>query len=283
MRRWLKEPLLHFMVLGALIFFAYAVISPGSSDPDEIVLTRGQQEHLLTAFSRTWQRPPTTSEFEGLVRDWIREEIAYREGVSMGLDVDDTIIRRRLRQKLELVTEDLVGLAEPTEAQLQGFLEANAGDYQREPRYSLRQIYFSPDRRGEDVRRDAEQALVLLATNDPLVNPADMGDPLPLPYQMTQEWQGAVARQFGTEFVEGLDEVEPGAWAGPVRSGYGLHLVFVDEVEAGGPLTLEEARREVTRDFENQRRLQAVDQLYESLAERYTVRVEPLEAEPSGP
>lgn len=279
MRKWLKEPLVHFMVLGGLIFAAYAAIGPGSPDPDEIVLTQGQQEHLITAFSRTWQRPPTASEFDGLVRDWIREEIAYREGVSMGLDVDDTIIRRRLRQKLELVTEDLVGLAEPTEQQLQEFLEANAGDYQREARFSFRQIYFSPDRRGENVLRDAEQALVLLATDDPLTNPADMGDPLPLPAQLSNEGQGAIARQFGSEFVEGLDGVETGTWSGPVRSGYGYHLVFVEAVEAGGAMTLEEARRNVTRDFENQRRLMAIDQLYETLAESYTVRVEPLETE----
>ncbi|MEM1411669.1 MAG: peptidylprolyl isomerase [Pseudomonadota bacterium] len=283
MRRWLREPLVHFMVLGALIFAAYLVLEPGSGDPDGILLTQGQQEHLISAFTRTWQRPPTRAEFEGLVEDWIREEIAYREGLVMGLDADDTIIRRRLRQKLELVTEDLVGLAEPSEEELQAFLEARPEAYRLEPRHSLRQVYFSPDRRGENAARDAEQALAALTMEDAAPDPLTLGDPLPLPNTMTREWESALARQFGSVFVEGLADLEPGAWSGPVPSGYGLHLVYLEATEAGRPMTLEEARRDVRRDFENQRRLQAIDQLYDALAERYTVRIEPLQPDFSEP
>ena len=110
---WIKEPLLHFIVLGALVFGLYGFIGPDQPDDDEIVVSRGQQEHLVTAFTRTWQRPPTQSEFTGIVDDWIREEIAYREGQRLGLDANDTIIRRRLRQKLEVLADDIVSMAEP--------------------------------------------------------------------------------------------------------------------------------------------------------------------------
>jgi hypothetical protein len=110
---WIKEPLLHFIVLGALVFALYGFIGPDQPADDEIVVTRGQQEHLVTAFTRTWQRPPTQAEFTGIVDDWIREEIAYREGLRLGLDANDTIIRRRLRQKLEVLADDIVSMAEP--------------------------------------------------------------------------------------------------------------------------------------------------------------------------
>ena len=115
MSNWLKEPLLHFLVLGALVFVLYTFIGPDAPSDDQIVVTRGQQEHLVMAFARSWQRPPSQTEFNGIVDDWIREEIAYREGLSMGLDTDDTIIRRRLRQKLEVIAEDIVSMAEPNQ------------------------------------------------------------------------------------------------------------------------------------------------------------------------
>ncbi len=142
MKRWLSEPLIHFLLLGALIFVAYNALAPdeGRDDDTRIVVSQGQQEHLVTAFSRTWQRPPTQEEFNGLVDDWIREEIAYREGLAMGLDTGDLIIRRRLRQKLELLAEDVISLDEPTDEVLQAYLDENTDDYRLEPRYSLRQI-----------------------------------------------------------------------------------------------------------------------------------------------
>jgi hypothetical protein len=274
--RWLKEPLLHFLLLGALIFAVYGWISPDGPGENEIRVTRGQQEHLITAFSRTWRRPPTQDEFNHLVDDWIREEIAYRQGQAMGLDTDDTIIRRRLRQKLEMLTEDVASLAEPTEAELQAYLQAHQGDYRREPLYTIRQVYFSRDRRGDEAWRDAEQALVLLNTDDPLLDPEQVGDSLPLPHRLVSVRQNALAAQFGTLFTDGLEGLEPGAWRGPVESGFGLHLVLIEELAPGRPLTLAEAEDEVRRDWANQRRIETIDALYERLREQYTVTVEPM-------
>jgi hypothetical protein len=282
MNRWLKEPLLHFLLLGALIFAVYGRLSPDGLAEGEIRVTRGQQEHLITAFTRTWRRPPTQDEFNHLVDDWVREEIAYRQGQEMGLDTDDTIIRRRLRQKLEMLAEDVVSLAEPTEAELQAYLEDNQDDYRREPRYTIRQVYFSRDRRGEEARRDAEQALVLLNTGDPLVDPAQAGDPLPLPHRLVSERRSALTAQFGTLFTDGLAGLESGAWHGPVESGFGLHLVFIEELTPGRPLTLVEAADEVRRDWANERRIETIDTLYERLRERYTVTVDPLNGSAAG-
>ena len=159
MKKLLTEPLVHFVLLGALIFWVYAQVGPDGPDEGEILVTQGQQEHLVTAFSRTWQRRPTPEEFNHLVDDWIREEIAFREGMRMGLDSDDTIIRRRLRQKLELLAEDVVSLVQPSDEELQAWLDDNEGDYTHEPQWTLEQVYFSLDRRGDAAVTDAEEAL----------------------------------------------------------------------------------------------------------------------------
>lgn len=279
---WIKEPLLHFIVLGALVFALYGFIGPDKPADDEIVVTRGQQEHLVTAFTRTWQRPPTQAEFSGIVDDWIHEEIAYREGLGMGLDIDDTIIRRRLRQKLEVLAEDIVSMAEPTEEILQQYLEENQSAYTREPVYTLRQIYFSVDERGASAAQDAGQALLLLNTDSTLTNAENVGDPLSLRHRFVGERESALAATFGNEFADGLRDFEPGKWQGPIRSGYGLHLVLVEEFSAGHALTLEEAERDVRRDWANEQRVMGIDRLYDELRQRYTITVEPMTGENAG-
>ena len=273
---WIKEPLLHFIVLGALVFALYGFIGPDQPADDEILVTRGQQEHLVTAFTRTWQRPPTQSEFTGIVNDWIREEIAYREGLRLGLDSNDTIIRRRLRQKLEVLADDIVSMAEPSEEMLRQYLEENIADYSLEPIYTLRQVYFNVDERGAAAEQDAEQALLMLETDSVLTNPEDLGDRLTVPYQHVRKSESELAGSFGGSFVDNLVDLEVGKWQGPFLSGYGLHLVFIEEVLPGRPLTLEEAERDVRRDWDNEQRVRAIDALYEQLRKDYTITIEPM-------
>lgn len=276
---WLKEPLLHFLGLGALVFLFYNVVSDDAPGDDEIVVTRGMQEHLVRGFSRAWQRPPTQSEFNGIVDNWIREEIAYREGLAMSLDTDDTVIRRRLRQKMEMLAEDIVSLAEPTAENLQQYLEENQDDYVAAPRYTLRQIYFSADRRGEAVMQDAEQALLLLTTGPQDSSPETMGDPFSLPHRYVREPERGLEAVFGREFARRLAELEHGVWQGPVQSGFGLHLVLIEAYVPGGPLTMEQVERDVRRDWENARRIEAINTLYERLSEQYRITVEPMSGE----
>jgi hypothetical protein len=276
MSNWLKEPLLHFLILGALVFALYGFIGPDAPGDDEIVVTRGQQEHLVTAFTRTWRRPPTQIEFTNIVDDWIREEIAYREGLSMGLDTDDTIIRRRLRQKLEILAEDIISLAEPTDEMLKEYLEQNADMYTLEPRYTLRQVYFNVDDRGAAAEQDAEQALLLLQTDSTLTNPADLGDRISIPHRQVDKREAEFAGTFGRQFADALRDLEPGKWQGPILSGFGLHLVYIEELLPGRALTFEEAERDVRRDWDNERRVEAIDKLYEELRLQYTITVEPM-------
>ena len=276
MSRWLKEPLIHFLLLGALIFVAYNQLAGKGSEPGEIYISRGQQENLLNTFGRTWQRPPTPEEFQGLLKDYVRQEIAYRESQTMGLDKDDIVIRRRLRQKLELLAEDIATLSAPTDNDLQAYLETHAEDFAVEPRLSLRQVYFSRDRRGASAEQDAQQLLQRIATDGPDGDFEQFGDPLPLPSEMRDLRESEIARLFGSVFTDGLQGLETGHWAGPVESGFGVHLVFIEARAAGRLPELAEVRDAVQREWLSERRREAVDGMYERLAENYTIEIQSL-------
>lgn len=276
MSRWIKEPLLHFLLLGAVIFLIYDQFAGKGSAPGEIFISRGQQENLLNTFGRTWQRPPTPEEFQGLLQDYVRQEIAYRESVAMGLDQDDIVIRRRLRQKLELLAEDVASLAAPTDQDLQSYLEANAEDFAIEPRLTFSHVYFSRDRRGDDAALDAAQLLQRIASDGPAGDFEQFGDPLPLPFELRDIREGEVARLFGTLFTDGLKGLESGQWSGPVESGFGLHLVFVEAREAGRLPRLPEVRDAVQREWLSERRREAVESLYQRLTENYSIEIESL-------
>ena len=276
MKKWLREPLLHFLVLGALVFVAYQLLAGGGRSSDEILISRGQQENLLNTFSRTWQRPPTPQEFQGLLKDYIRQEIAYRESKAMGLEQDDIVIRRRLRQKLELLAEDVASLVPPTDEQLQTYLAGHGEDFMVEPRLTLRQVYFSTDRRGAAAEQDALELLQRITTDGPEGDFENFGDPLPLPPRIQNLREGEIARLFGTVFTDGLTGIEIDRWAGPIESGFGLHLVFIEERVEGRSPQLDEVRDAVQREWLSQRRREAVDGLYDRLAENYTIEIESL-------
>ena len=244
---------------------------------DEIFLTNAKQQRLVASFAATWNRAPTEPEFQAILEDWIREEIAYRQGVDMSLDVDDTVIRRRLRQKVELLAEEIVSMSPPEDAELEEYLSANVEDYIGEPSFTLRQIAFSIDERGETAKADAEQALVLLTGEDSSVDPDTLGDPIPLPRQMIQVTPAMIASRFGSEFTSEVSVLEPGDWHGPVMSGFGVHLVIIDEFIPPQAPELDEVRREVLRDYNRQEREAGIDRLYEELAKQYTISVEGLE------
>jgi hypothetical protein len=281
MRRWFQEPLLHFLVLGAVLFAAYSVISDRTSDePREIVVTRGRIEALATSFAVVWQRPPTTAELEGLIRDYIREEVFVREATALGLDRDDTVIRRRLRQKLEFISEDLAAPTEPGEDVLRAWLSAHPEDYRVESRFSFSQFYLDPQRRGGNLAGDAATLLARLraAGNS---DPGLQGDSLMLERNFEGVPASEVQEQFGEKFAASLSALEPGQWQGPIESGYGVHLVRVHQRVEGRVPALEEVRDQVRRDWSHAERLKVNEKFYQGLLERYTVTIEPSQQDES--
>jgi len=279
-KRILKEPLLHFLLLGVAIFVAYGFVSNstgGRSEPGKIVITQGQIEHLATAFARTWQRSPSAEELEGLVRDRVREEIYCREAMALGLDKDDTIIRRRLRQKMEFVYDDIATQVEPTEAELNAYLQAHRGAFRLEPRFTFRQVYLNPEKHGENVSRDAAQLLAQLKPAGEESDASALGDSFLLERTFAAVPGSEVAKQFGEKFAAELAKLPPGQWQGPIESGYGVHLVLVSERTEGRLPMLAEVRGAVRREWDKSRRLEMNEKFYQELLKRYTVTIEVLE------
>jgi hypothetical protein len=275
MGRLAREPLLHFLLLGGVIFAVFAFVSRNeASRPGEIVVTQARIASLATAFARVWQRPPTVAELDGLIRDHVRDEVMAREAMALGLDRDDTIIRRRLRQKLEFVSEDVAALAEPTEEQLRAYLEEHPGAFRTNRRFTFSQVHLDPHRRGERLEGDAARLLARLERAGPRADVAALGDSRMLEAEFVALPAGDVAREFGEGFAARLGQLPVGRWQGPIESGYGAHLVLVRERVEGGMPALADVRAAVRRAWLNARRQEANEKLYQALLGRYTVTVE---------
>jgi hypothetical protein len=276
--RFVKEPLVHFLLLGAALFFLFGWVNRGDTEaPDEIVVDEALLTHLVSRFERTWQRPPTEDEFNALVESWVREEVLYREGLDMGMDVDDPIVRRRIAQKVEIFSETLAPYA-TTDEELETWLADNMDIYRVPPKFTFRQVFFDPGRHGDEVDAVIAAARATLES-DP---GAFVGDATMLPAREQNVDGSQVARAFGMEFAAALEAAETGAWVGPLRSGFGLHLVYVEAREEGREPALDEVRSAVERDFIAERINDTRDAFYEALRQRYTVRVEREAAEAGG-
>ncbi len=275
MKRFLHEPLLHFVLLGAAMFAAYSLVAERSgSEPGSIVISAAQVASIELGFTRTWNRPPTAEELAGLLRDRVREEVYYREAKALGLDEDDTIIRRRLRQKLEFLTDDVVDQSPPTDAELQAFLTAHPDSFRGQPAFTFSHVYLNRDRHGDGLERDTAALLAQLKRAGGEADVSALGDTFLLERTFTAVPSDEVAKQFGQPFATKLAEVANGQWTGPIESGYGLHLVFVSDRTDGRVPQLDEVRESVARELDNARRLAANDSRYEEMLKRYAVTVE---------
>jgi hypothetical protein len=275
MKRLLKEPLLHFLVLGAAIFAVYHLLPKhSSSEPGNIVITQGQIEHLATVFAKSWQRPPTEEELAGLVRDRVREEVYCREAIALGLDGDDSVIRRRLRQKMEFVSDDIASQTEPSNADLNAYLQKHPDSFRLEQRFTFRQVYLNPEKHRENLAPDAAQLLAYLNRADEKADGSEVGDSSLLEDRFKSVSASEVAAQLGEKFAAKLDELSPGQWQGPVESSYGMHLVFVEKRIKGRVPELAEVRDAVQREWANARRLEVNEKFYQDLLKRYTVTIE---------
>jgi hypothetical protein len=274
-RKVLREPLVHFLALGALVFLVFHFAANRSEAPEgRIVVSAGKVEQLVTGFTRTWHRPPTQQELDGLVEDYIREEVLYREAVAMGLDKDDTIVRRRMRQKLEFLTEDATAAMSPTDQDLQDWLDKHPDKFRAEPKWAFRQVYFSAGRLGEGASIAASRALAKLNGAGKKIDASELGDATLLPHELALSRLDEIASAFGDEFARRIPQLETGRWTGPVQSGYGWHLVYVSERREGRSRPLAEVREAVQREWLAARRQEIVDSTYSKWREKYAVVME---------
>ena len=279
MKRWLQEPLLHFVLIGAALFaLFYQVADPESVADNRIVISEADIDRLITLYERKLQRLPTPQELNGLVEAQVREEVLYREALAMGLDQDDTIVRRRMAQKIEFMFNDLVDAADPTDEELEQFLRDHSDKFMESARTSFTHIYLNADKRDQTAEADAQQLLETLNSNQGVINPAATGDNFMFGYTFENQSDHQVSRIFGNDFTQSLVNLKTNTWQGPVVSGYGLHLVYITERKQAWLPPLSDIRDTVLFELLAERRKSANMQFYETLRERYDIIVEMPEA-----
>jgi hypothetical protein len=276
--RLLREPLFQFLALGAMLFALYGLAGKRSAEaPEKIVVSASRVANLGDGFARTWRRLPNEQELQGLIEDYIRDEVFYREGKAAGLDRDDVIIRRRVRQKMEFLAEDM-SVPEPSDEQLAAYLASNPERFRAEDQFTFHQVFLSATRRANTIESDSKQVASILGRTDGPVDTTILGDP----FLLGEEFRGVSPSKltgiFGEDFSRQIAAMEKGRWQGPISSGFGQHFVFISERISGGPPLLDAVRPAIRREWANAQRLEAERRLYASLRERYEIVVEMLPA-----
>ena len=283
----LREPLVHFLAIGGVLLGAYSLLDRAPEEeasPKEIVLTVDSMAQLLMIFESQWKRQPTQDEFNAMIEDRIRQDVLYREALALGLDKEDTIVKRRMVQKMQFLAEDVAAQQEPTSDELRAWFAGHTDLFTVPARISFRHLYFSPDKRGGSARDDAGKALAGLdgaPQNAALTG--SLGD-----HFMFQDYYGdrasqAIAGEFGVEFADAVATLQPGSWQGPVKSGYGWHLVFVDNKTAARVPAFEEVEQEVKTAWLGTQKAEAWRKAYEEMRAKYTVIMPvPAEADEAG-
>lgn len=270
MHSLIREPLLHFLLIGLSIFFLYNTQSDNGGDDRRIVINDAIVSSLVQRHQASRKRPPTTAEVRGLIDNYIREEMLFREGVSMGLDRNDNLIRRRVLQKISVLTEESFSKAAATDDELNQYLKMHAVRYAHSATVDFEQVLFDPVRHGGKLDVGISAALKeLLAGTDV----STVGDRSLLPSSIIGIDIKRLSTDFGDDFASALQALPVGSWQGPVRSGYGQHLVRVTSHVPGRIATLEDVRVAVARDWENDRRLQASDDYVKELRDFYDIEI----------
>jgi hypothetical protein len=284
LKRWLREPLLHFLLMGVVLFAAYAYMQRGRGGVEsskQIALSLDDLRTMDLYFESQWHRQPTPAEFQAMVEDKVREEVLYREALAMGLDKDDTIVKRRMAQKMQFLAEDVAAAHEPSTAELKAWFEKNSNKFALPSRYSFRHLYFSPDKRGKNAQDDAARALAKIGGQPEDSKLAvSLADPF-----MFQDYYGdrapdALAKEFGPQFAVALEKLKPGSWQGPIESGYGWHLVYVDTVIPGRIPAFEEMEPDVKTAWLGEQKATAWQKAYAEMRAKYTVLLPDPNAQP---
>jgi hypothetical protein len=267
--RLLREPLVHFLAIGALMFAVFAAMNGAREPPpDVIVITPERIDQIAAGFESVWRRKPAEDELDALIEEDVREEVYYREAMTLGLDRNDALVRRRLRLKMEFLMDSAANAVEPAAGELAAYFAANEERYQLEPRLAFEQIYLGENPSPETVTRSLS---VLQA--DPATDPFTLGQRTLLPAQLGLSSRDAVFGVFGKGFFERLAERPPAVWSGPVASTYGVHLVrILDSLPARTP-RLEEVRKDVLRDWKTAKQGEIRDRDYATRRARFVVEI----------
>jgi parvulin-like peptidyl-prolyl cis-trans isomerase-like protein len=271
LRTLLGEPMLHFLLIGIALFAAYRWRSPVDSDGRRIVITQGVVDDLVTQHVAAKGREPSSTELNHLIESYVRDEILYREGVRLGLERDDIVVKRRVRQKIEVIAEEDASTGAPTDADLSAYLTANQARFVQPAILTFEQVFLGQPTSGPGVVH------AVVVTREGLrsgTDPEKLGKPTLLPYRMTLTPADLVARDFGASFAAALEKVPVGEWVGPIDSSFGAHYVRVSDRTPAVAQQLAAVRDHVMREWENERRQRARSDAYAKMRGEYEVSIE---------
>jgi hypothetical protein len=281
-RRLVSEPLLHFVAAGALLFAGYHLLTPvqdGAANTNQIVLTKDDIRQLAISWLAQGRSTPTPQQVRGLVDQKVTQEILFREAVSLGLDRDDEVVKRRLAQKMDFLATDVASLQEPTDAELKAWFDKNSETFALPAHATFRHLYFSTDRHGKETEEVAAAALALVEGKSPDSSEvAAIGDPFMFQNHYGDATPDQMAKEFGPEFSKALFQLTPGKWGGPVKSGYGWHLVWIDSIEPGRIPTYAEVMPNVKAGWVDDKYREIKTSALNEMRSRYSVLVPPIEA-----
>jgi len=271
-----------FLIIGACIYGAFALFGTPEEDfrDTRVHVDSARINAFISEWESRWNRPPTRDEINGLIESYIKEDVLYRQAVAMGLNEDDPITRRRMAQKLEFLTSDLAMMVQPAEGELEKYFNENSEQYRAPDRMTFSQVFFDPDTRGNQTLEDAEKALATLkAAGTPTEESMQVGDGFMLQRDFVSVTRMEAARQMGSGFVDAVMQLEPGAWHGPVLSGYGVHLVYLYSLEKSPPAVFEDVKALVLENWQMETREQFNADFLENLKTRYEIVIDEIPPE----
>jgi hypothetical protein len=275
MRRLAHEPLVCFLLAGAGLFLGYRMLNPaaGQDLARHVEVTPGDVRHLSVSWRAQGRPAPTPAEMGHLIESWVRDEILFREAVALGLDQNDTIVKRRMVQKMEFLIEDLADLREPARTDLETWFARHADRFAEPVRITFRHLYFSPDRRGgrAQAREAAADALARLGSAAPAALGAVGGDGFMAQDQYFDRTSNEIAKDFGPEFADALHRIVPGSWHGPIESGLGWHVVFIESSTPPRIPAFDEVHDEIRSAWLTEQRTERKRDAYERMRARYEI------------
>ena len=270
----LREPLFHFLLIGAVIFLLFSQINTTEDENDkQIIITKEKIENLENAWIKAKGRQPSAEEMKQQLEYDIREQVLYREAMAMGLDKDDMIIRRRLSQKMKYLFDDLSVVDKPSDAALKKFVSEHPSKFTKPATISFSQVYLDPKEHGDRLEVDAKDLLMELNATT-IKETIGFGDRSLLPYEFSNERESDIRGMFGEAFVKQVFKAKTDSWQGPFSSAYGLHLIYIKTRSNAYLPPLSAMRDRVERVWISTKQREANEIFYQSLLERYEIIVD---------
>jgi len=273
MKKLFREPLLHFILIGGLLFIVFNIVHNSNDNSKEIIIDQSDLERMVNTWELQWKRKPTAKELTNLLKTDVKQEVLYLEALEMNLDHNDEIIKRRLSQKMEFLSKDLASITEPTDKDLIDYFEANSEKYLTPYIYSFYQVLFTQDKSGADYKEKAQSVLKNNATAS-LTEMKLKSDSFIFSNEFTNTSGTGLSREFGSDFSKGLQQLPDNTWTGPVKSGFGVHLVFITKRQIPKIPDFNSVREDVFRNYMYDKEILVNQTIYDALKKNYQIVID---------